>query len=73
MSKYEFIKYIESIGFEYCGDIIYKYRTYRIMVSHNFYILYKDGDKIGVFYLNDLTQLVKFTRCYKLRKLLERI
>ena len=73
MSKYEFIKYIESIGFEYCGHIIYKYRTYRIMVNHNFYILYKDGDRIGVFYLNDLTQLVKFTRYYKLRKLLERI
>ena len=78
MSKGEFKKYIESIGFKF-DDISY-YRPFdiykhildhkfsiRIFVSH--YDLY-DHDWIGMYEFNNLSPIKRISRSIKLKKIL---
>ena len=79
MSKEEFEKYIESIGF-ICSDGICDYEKHHgvdlldckmyTIICHSFnYILY-NGVKGKRYSYNDLTPLRKFDRGYKLKKIL---
>ena len=75
MTREEFKKYIESIGFKSDTDYgIYSYKEYRIYLYNNYYHFYNGSE--WVFYINfdnltDLETIFKQElRSFKLKELL---
>ena len=70
MSREEFKKFIESIGFKYTGHGYYVYKECEIYLWNDHYDFYNISELIYNIDLNDLTPLKKMTRCIKLKQLL---
>ena len=76
MSKEEFEKYIESIGFEYIEKPytvgLYCHKEYRISLFDNFYkiVNINNNEWSGWYNFDHLKPLRKFDRSYKLKKIL---
>ena len=70
MSTGEFIKFIESIGFEYNG-FYFHYKKYKIDLYYECYDFYDGSEWIYSIVLNDLRLLRKLDRSYKLKKILK--
>ena len=71
MSKGEFKKYIESIGFEYNDHYDhYYYKDNIITIMRYTYFLTKGSKDFGQYDLNNLIPMIKITRGFKLKKIL---
>ena len=74
MNREEFIKFIESIGFKYEGNLVYLYGKYTIGLLSDTYSLYNVYKLIGRSNCNDLILLEKEfkleLRSIKLKQLL---
>ena len=73
MSREEFIKLIESIGFKSYSDYIYDYKEFQIGL--NFHLdeyYFHNGSEYKVYYYNDLApDLLNLIRSHKLKQLLK--
>ena len=80
MSREEFIKYIETIGFEYAVSFNnierhdfyndgYNYKKYRIELYNNYYDFY-NGSGWCYYGFNNISPLKQIERSYKLKKIL---
>ena len=67
MNRTEFIKYIESIGFEYHG--FYRFEKIYIDIHFSSYSLFAD-EKRMLYNLDDLEPIKRLKRCSNLKKLL---
>ena len=78
MTREEFIKFIESIGFKYIefigikynDVIVYGYKEYIISLYSKDYDIYNGSEWIFNIKFNDLTPLDKIIRSYKLKNIL---
>ena len=72
MNRKEFITYIKSIGFEKDISRISSFYldVYYVIVLNDDYVLYSYGKELE-YDLNNLQPLIKITRKYKLKKILE--
>ena len=72
MDREEFIKYIESIGFEYKSNNYHVYKDCQINVSifYNSYSVYINLAYMGVFTFYNLKIFKKYERSFKLGKIL---
>ena len=72
MTRDEFKKFIESIGFvPVQKKIIYDYKIYRIIVKENSYDFYNGWDWRDNISMDDLNILLKITRRIKLKRILK--
>ena len=78
MTREEFIKFIESIGFKYIefigikynDVIVYGYKEYIISLYSKDYDFYNGSEWFSSIKLDDLTPLKQIDRSYKLKNIL---
>ncbi len=71
MNREEFIKYIESIGFEGGSYYFYSYKDFKISLYYDHYTFWNGSYWIDDIPFNDLKPLLKLIRSIKLKSILK--